>query len=92
MVIRPRYAAENEALRPFGHAALPLVGRALRELEPALREDVYGAWYHATDSHLRPDRLLRSWKDYLLGCGVRIEEGCRLEELRREGAAPLVSA
>jgi D-amino-acid dehydrogenase len=79
------YAAKNEALRPFGHAAEPLTGRALREQEPALREDVCGAWYHATDSHLRPDRLLRSWKDHLLGCGVRIEEGCRLEGLRRDG-------
>ena len=53
------YEAKNEQLRPFGHAAEPLTGRALRALEPALREDVYGAWYHSTDSHLRPDRLLR---------------------------------
>lgn len=79
------YAAKNEELKPFGHAAEPLMGRALRELEPALRPDVYGAWYHATDSHLRPDRLLQSWKAYLTGRGVRIEENCRLERLRRDG-------
>jgi D-amino-acid dehydrogenase len=79
------YEAKNEALRPFGHAAEPLVGGALRALEPALREDVFGGWYHSTDSHLRPDRLLQSWKQLLAGCGVRIEEDCRLERLRRDG-------
>jgi D-amino-acid dehydrogenase len=77
------YEAKNEALRPFGHAAAPLVGGALRALEPALREDVFGAWYHSTDSHLRPDRLMQSWKQLLAGCGVRIEENCRLERFRR---------
>jgi len=79
------YEAKNKELRPFGHAAEPLVGRALRELEPALREDVFGGWYHATDSHLRPDRLLRSWKQALIGSGVRIEENCRLERFRSVG-------
>ena len=79
------YTAKNEALRPFGHAAEPLVGRALRDLEPALRPDVYGAWYHGTDSHLRPDRLLQSWRAFLTGRGVRVVEHCRLERLRREG-------
>ena len=42
-------------------------------------------WYHATDSHLRPDRLLRSWKQALIGSGVRIEENCRLERFRSVG-------
>jgi D-amino-acid dehydrogenase len=79
------YEAKNEDLRPFGHAAEPLVGRALRDLEPALRDDVFGGWYHATDSHLRPDRLLRSWKQALIGSGVRIEEHCRLERFRSAG-------
>jgi D-amino-acid dehydrogenase len=79
------YDVKNEQLRPFGYAADPLVGRALRELEPALREDVYGAWYHARDSHLRPDRLLRSWKRILIGFGVRIEENCGLERWRTDG-------
>ena len=79
------YVAKNEALRPFGHAAEPLVGRVLRELEPALGEDVYGAWYHATDSHLRPDRLLQSWKAALVRAGARIEEGCGVERFRTSG-------
>ena len=79
------YEPKNEKLRPFGHAAEPLVGRALREREPALRDDVCGGWYHPTDSHLRPDRLLQSWKQVLIGLGVKIEENCRLEHFRIAG-------
>lgn len=79
------YEAKNERLRPFGHAADPLVGQALQALEPALREDVFGAWHHRTDSHLRPDRLLTSWKEALVRSGVTIEEHCRLEGFRRTG-------
>ncbi len=79
------YEAKNESLRAFGHAAEPLVGKALREVEPALREDVFGAWYHRTDSHLRPDRLLESWKQFLIRSGVTIEEHCRLERFRCGG-------
>jgi D-amino-acid dehydrogenase len=79
------YEAKNERLRPFGHAADPLVGNALQAVEPALREDVFGAWHHRTDSHLRPDRLLQSWKHVLTRSGVTIEEDCRLTGFRREG-------
>jgi len=79
------YAAKNEAMRPFGQAAEPVVGRALRALEPALREDVCGAWYHASDGHLRPDRLVQSWKQVLEACGARFEENCRLDGFRRRG-------
>ncbi len=79
------YAAKNEALRPYGQAAEPLTGRACRDLEPALLPEVYGAWYHTTESHLRPDRLLRSWREHLIRSGVRIEEGCGLTGLRTRG-------
>jgi D-amino-acid dehydrogenase len=79
------YEAKNEYLRPFGHAAEPLAGKTLQALEPALREDVFGAWYHRTDSHLRPDRLISSWKQVLTRSGVAIEEHCRLTRFRRVG-------
>jgi D-amino-acid dehydrogenase len=76
------YAAVNDLLRPHGVAAEALVGKALLDVEPALREDVYGAWYHRTDSHVRPDKLLASWKQALARSGVVIEEECRLERFR----------
>ena len=76
------YAAVNDLLRPHGVAAEALIGKALLDVEPALREDVYGAWYHRGDSHLRPDKLLASWKQALARSGVVIEEDCRLERFR----------
>jgi D-amino-acid dehydrogenase len=76
------YAAVNDLLRPHGVAAEALVGKALLDVEPALREDVYGAWYHRADSHVRPDKLLASWKQALVRSGVVIEEECRLERFR----------
>ena len=76
------YAAVNDLLRPHGLAAEALIGKALLDVEPALREDVYGAWYHRADGHLRPDKLLASWKQALVRSGVVIEEECRLERFR----------
>jgi D-amino-acid dehydrogenase len=75
----------NAQLEPYGLAAEALVGKALQSVEPSLRPDVHGAWYHRADSHLRPDRLLRSWKRALLAAGVAIEENCGLKGFHRSG-------
>jgi D-amino-acid dehydrogenase len=76
------YAADNELLKPFGLAAKPYVGHALQAFEPALREDVCGAWHHESDSHLRPDTLLQEWKRNLIQRGVGIEEHCSFKAFR----------
>jgi len=86
------YEWVNSHLEPYGLAAEALIGKHLQLHEPALRSDVYGAWFHHADSHLRPDRLLQSWKRTLLGAGVAIEEACGLKGFhlvgdRIEGAA-----
>jgi D-amino-acid dehydrogenase len=72
-------------LQQFGLEARPCVGDALFELEPALRQDIYGGWYHPFDSHLRPDLLLVEWKNVLTRNGVKIEENCRLNDLHPDG-------
>jgi D-amino-acid dehydrogenase len=76
-----KYGQTNDQLKPFGMDAVPLVGDELFNLEPALRKDIYGAWFHKTDSHLRPDKLLPAWKAVLLKMGIAVEENCRLEDL-----------
>jgi D-amino-acid dehydrogenase len=86
------YEWVNAQLKPYGLAAEALMGQALQSVEPALRPDVHGAWYHRADSHLRPERLLQSWKRSLLSAGVAIEEDCGLKGFylsgdRIEGAA-----
>jgi D-amino-acid dehydrogenase len=43
-----------------------------------------GAWYFPDDVHVRPDRLLASWRTHLEKQGVQILENCELKRLFRE--------
>jgi len=79
------YEWVNARLEPYGLSAEALLGKALLAIEPALRPDVCGAWYHRADRHLRPDRLLQSWKRSLTAAGVDIEEDCMLNYFRWSG-------
>ncbi len=79
------YTAANRLLEPYGLAAEPLVGSALRSTEPALRPDLYGAWHHRTDAHLRPDALLHSWRGRLSRNGVLFTENCAVKGFRTAG-------
>ena len=76
-----KYGKTNALLKPFGHDAEPLTADALYRLEPALHKGIYGAWYHKTDGHLRPDKLMPAWQRVLTAQGVAVEENCRLEAL-----------
>ena len=73
------YAQINAHLEAYGLEAKPMVGDALFELEPALRTDLYGAWYHPVDSHMRPERFLAELKHLLIHAGMLVEEDCRLD-------------
>jgi D-amino-acid dehydrogenase len=79
------YEWVNARLEPYGLAAEALAGKALLAVEPALRPDVYGAWHHRPDRHLRPDRLLQSWKRLLTAAGVAFEEDCGLNRFHVSG-------
>jgi D-amino-acid dehydrogenase len=80
-----RYGKTNDLLKPYGLEATPYRGQALAALEPALREDLYGAWYHPEDFHLKPERLIADWRRVLLEMGVAIEEHCPVERLPGNG-------
>ena len=75
------YGKTNAFLKPYGHDAVAVTGDELYRLETALRKDMYGAWYHKTDAHLRPDKLMQAWQRVLTAQGVAVEENCRLESL-----------
>lgn len=77
------YGKTNSLLEPFGCAAIPLTGRKLQELEPTLRETLYGAWYHKPESHLRPDRLVSELKQLLVKKGVVIHENRAMESFEQ---------
>jgi D-amino-acid dehydrogenase len=53
-------------------------GDAVAALEPALKAGLAGGWYYEDDAHLRPDRLLKSWRRVLEAAGVTIREHCEV--------------
>jgi D-amino-acid dehydrogenase len=70
-----KYAAVDELLREhFQEAAVRLTGDELAAREPALQPGLAGAWYYPGDAHLRPDKLMASWRRVLEKSGVAIRE------------------
>jgi D-amino-acid dehydrogenase len=80
------YEPTDQLLRETFHVeATRHDGDAVAELEPALKPGLAGGWYYAHDTHLRPDRLLASWRELLQARGVEFRENCPLQELVRDG-------
>jgi len=74
------YDATNELLSAnFDEPAQKLTGMELLSFEPALVPGLAGAWYFEHDAHLRPDRLMASWRELLERRGVRFVEDRSLE-------------
>jgi D-amino-acid dehydrogenase len=76
-----QYQKINAVLRPYGAAATRLSRAQLLQKEPALADDVCGAWYHPADSHIQPETLLNELKTVLIARGVTIIESCTLRRL-----------
>ncbi|MBA2117292.1 D-amino acid dehydrogenase 1 [Planctomycetes bacterium FF15] len=69
----------------FGVMSVPYAQGELQQLEPALKETVAGAWHYPNDAHLRPDRLLSSWKAILQRLGVNFLEQHKVTDFLGEG-------
>lgn len=77
------YDETNEILaEAFDEPAKKLGSAEAVELEPALKPSVAGAWYYEHDAHVRPDRLMKSWRSRLTAAGVEFIEDCELKNLR----------
>jgi D-amino-acid dehydrogenase len=71
-----------------GRGAVRYDGAALGQLEPALKPGLAGGWHHEGDAHLRPDKLMTSWRRLLAARGVTIHEHCALGRfVRHSGQA-----
>ncbi len=86
------YRHTDQILREhFGLAATPYDGRALTELEPALKSGLAGGWHYQTDGHLRPDKLMTSLRQLLVEREVSIHEHCEFRGfIHRENRAAAV--
>jgi D-amino-acid dehydrogenase len=69
----------------FNMPARRYESKDLIDLEPALKPGLAGAWHYPLDAHLRPDRLMSSWRTLLLANGVDICENCELLGFDTEG-------
>jgi D-amino-acid dehydrogenase len=72
------HSAHTEKLlrESFEVAARRFDGDELTRLEPALKPGLAGGWLFDTDAHLRPDRLMSSWRRVLEARGVTIRTQC----------------
>jgi D-amino-acid dehydrogenase len=69
------YAATDQLLHEhFQLAAKRFDGDKVSDLEPALKPGLGGGWLYETDGHLRPDRLMASWRRVLTAHGVQVRE------------------
>jgi D-amino-acid dehydrogenase len=87
------YAESDRILgESFGHPARKLNGPELAAMEPALVDDLAGAWFYESDAHLRPDRFMAALKTRLEGSGVTIRENCQATGFTRsDGSAKALS-
>jgi D-amino-acid dehydrogenase len=79
------YARTDKILREsFDMPAERYDGAALTALEPALKPGIAGGWLYRCDAHLRPDRLMTSWRRLLEARGVAVREQCEITGFARE--------
>ena len=65
----------------FGLAVERFDGAGLKQLEPTLKAGLAGGFLYPDDAHLRPDKLMSSWRSILLAKGVTIRDKCVVERL-----------
>ncbi len=69
------FAENDKFLREhFNHGADRYDSDEVVKLEPALKSGLAGGWHFPGDAHLRPDKLMSSWKTLLESQGVTILE------------------
>jgi D-amino-acid dehydrogenase len=77
------YAATDRLMTEvFASPARRYDGKELTELEPALRPDLAGGWYFHDDAHLRPDKLMRVWRQSIAARGAEIHENCAFKNFQ----------
>lgn len=88
----------NQAMEEFSHTdamltdeygltARHIPGDELQQFEPALLDDLAGAYYYEDDSHLRPDKFNAVWSAQLVKDGVTFKENCSVDSIETSDGA-----
>ena len=80
-----RYQATADFLETYGFRPEKITSAELENLEPALCPGLAGAWLVHDDWHLRPDMLMKAWKQALVQKGVNFGENCRATGFHMNG-------
>ena len=79
------YAATSRFVEKFTPGYKRLTAAQALALEPALKNDIAGAWHNTGDEHIRPDALMTSWKNHLASLGVNFLEFCEVSGMSSKG-------
>ena len=71
----------------YGVEARRIEGAELGSFDDSLLPDLAGAYVYDHDGSVRPDRLVRDWREHLLHEGVDLIENCSLEGVDKSGNA-----
>ncbi len=79
--------AETDALLrdTYGIESSRFEGSDVTGFDPALRPDLAGAFVYHGDGFVRPESLLRQWREHLAGRGVDFREHCAVTDVRSDG-------
>lgn len=75
------YEKTNQWLDQYGLGGCAYPGKRLQELEPCLNSSLAGGWFNSHDWHVRPETLMKTWRKYLSGKGVRFCEYAGVRDL-----------
>jgi D-amino-acid dehydrogenase len=80
-----KFEKTNDFLKTYNLGSKQLDKNQTLAMEPALAQGIAGAWYGEADWHLRPDLLMGSWRKYLAGKGLIIEEHAKMVDFGISG-------
>jgi len=85
------FTATDKLLRErYGEGAERYDATQLTTLEPTLKPGLAGGWLYRCDEHLRPETLMRQWRQVIEGMGVEILEGHELVGIDGDGRAEAI--
>lgn len=81
-----QYKGTDEYTKRFDIQAEPIIGQALLDREPALKHDIYGAWFYDIDSWLKPDEIVTALTAHIVNNGGNIVHDTEVTDFELSGS------